>query len=200
MNIFLNKYIKCIIVLISLFFIFIVFFIKWLNVYTNHGQQVRVPNIKGFQVKEIVDIFKQKHLHYVVIDSIFIPENKPGSVLKTVPTIGTNVKPNRTIYLTISCHNPLLLTIPAIKNKHPKEVQSLLQSIGFKNIQTKTVCAPYKNLIIGLENDRGNQLHTGDRIIYNAPIFILISSGSIEERSSIDSTTIIDNKSEESWF
>lgn len=198
MRFFSNIYVKHGILAIAISLIIIIVLIKWLDFYTRHDQQVEVPDVIGWQIKKIEDIFKQKKLHYVIADSSFVDGNTPGSILKTDPPVGTNVKPNRIIYLTINSYNTLLLTIPAVKDMSRKQAQLLLQSIGFKHVQTKTVSGIYKDLVIGIENEKGDKLNPGDHISANTLLFILVSS-STEEISS-DSTVVIDKKSEESWY
>src|SRR5215470_6775305 len=189
MRFFSNIYVKHGILAIVIFLTVIFFLKKWLDVYTRHDQQVEIPDVKGLEVKEIDAIFKQKKLCYVIADSIFVNGTTPGSILKTTPPIGTKVKPNRVIYLTINSYEDLLLTIPSVKDMSRRQAQSLLQSIGFKDVQTKTVCGTYKNLVTGIETKKGNKLTMGDHVSANTPLVILVSSG-IEEVSSVDSTAI----------
>ncbi|MDR2520704.1 MAG: PASTA domain-containing protein [Bacteroidales bacterium OttesenSCG-928-I14] len=201
MSIFSKYYVKCGLILLFSFSI-IISVAKYLEIYTQHGQYVKIPNIIGFQVKTVENILKKKKLHYSIIDSVFIPENTPGSILETIPPAGTKVKPNRTIYLTINSINQPLLSIPEIKYMPHQEAQLLLQSIGFKNVQIRTECGPHKNLVVGLETKNGNKLNTGDRITASTTLIILVSSGDNEKPFSMDSDSIsdIDSRSEEFLF
>ncbi|GMO35658.1 MAG: PASTA domain-containing protein [Candidatus Azobacteroides pseudotrichonymphae] len=199
MRFFSNTYVKHGLLTIAALLFIIFFLTKGLDNYTRHGQQVEIPDVKGWQVKEIEEIFKQKKLHYIIADSLFIKDNIPGSVLKTVPPIGTNVKPGRTIALIINSYNDVLLSVPTVQDMSRRQAQSLLQSVGYKYVQTKIVSGPYKDLVIGLENERGDKLNPGDCIAANTHLFILVSSGT-KEILSLDTTVVVDNEPEESWY
>ncbi len=48
--------------------LFIIF--KWLNVYTRHGDTISVPDLKGLELVEAVDVLEEQGFRYVV-DSIY---------------------------------------------------------------------------------------------------------------------------------
>lgn len=191
-KLFNNIFVKNILLAIIVFLLLVFIVLRWLDAYTNHGEQVAVPDVKGLQLLEAASFFNQRELKYEVIDSSFVKNKLPGSILETVPPVGTNVKKGRTIYITINAYTAQLLVIPAVKDMSQRQALSILRSIGFESIETKVVPGTYKDLVLGLET-QGKLLEAGDRVPANAVLNLLVSSGSAgyvfpDEEIVIDST------------
>src|SRR5690606_23675554 len=88
-----------IIALISIVvFVLIAFFT--LRYYTRHGENIQVPELKGKQIDEAMALLEQNGFRYQV-DSVYQMDARPGMVIEQDPDAGSNVKENRTVYLTI---------------------------------------------------------------------------------------------------
>ncbi|MCC8147178.1 MAG: PASTA domain-containing protein [Bacteroidales bacterium] len=197
-NFFSNIFIKNILLSIAVFLIIVFVVLGWLNRYTNHGQQVEVPDVRGMQVADAAPFFQQRTLRYEVIDSTFVKNKAPGSILETIPPVKTNVKAGRTIYITINAYTAQLLAIPSVKDMSQRQALAILRSLGFESIDTKIVPGAYKDLVLGLEGG-GRTLEPGERIPADTPVYILVSSGEVENIfESIE--TEQDTTPEESWF
>jgi len=70
-----------------------------LNIYTRHGTVIPVPQLKGMQIEKAMALLKDQGFEYK-IDSVYLDQT-PGAVVEQDPDAGTNVKENRTIYLTV---------------------------------------------------------------------------------------------------
>lgn len=73
----------------------------YLGVYTDHGNHVVVPDVKGISVEAAGEKLAKQGLSYVVIDSVFDENAIRGSVLEQNPLALSEVKQNRDVYLTI---------------------------------------------------------------------------------------------------
>ena len=74
--------------------------LKWLNVYTKHGETISVPDLKGMDVVEAMDLLDDQGFKYV-IDSIYTDQAEPNSVYEQEPEANALVKENRTIFTAI---------------------------------------------------------------------------------------------------
>ena len=104
----------------------------FLKIYTHHGQSVKVPDYKGLTQNDIIKLSEKKHLRYRIIDSIYVPDITPGSVIEQYPATGNSVKQNRTVYLTIASIVPEKAPIPKLTDVSLREAQSRLENAGFK--------------------------------------------------------------------
>jgi beta-lactam-binding protein with PASTA domain len=191
-NILLAVAIVCVLVFILLL---------WLNVYTNHGKEVTVPEVKGLTVEEAAPFFQNIVLKYEVSDSLFVRGSTAGTILETIPPIGTAVKEGRTIYLTVSSYLSKLFTVPDVMDMSQRQAVSLLSSTGFEKVTIKLVPGAYRDLVVGLEAG-GRTLTVGDKIQADTRLTLLVSSGTGEEY--VDSDSIPEepgnDESTEEWF
>ena len=200
LNFFMNVYVKNLLLALATVLLLIFLVLSWLNVYTKHGKEVVVPEeVKGMQVAEAAIFFKKATLNYIVIDSIFYKNRPIGSIVETVPPVGTRVKEGRTIYLTVNSGTARMLVVPAVKDMSQRQAITALNALGFESVQIKLVPDAYRDLVLGLES-RGSSLSPGSRISADTPLTLLVSSGEGEVLP--DSTvTISEAISEaEQWF
>ena len=50
----------------------------WLNVYTNHGQKIEMPNLTDMELREAQKVTHKKTFELIITDSIFIIGKKGG--------------------------------------------------------------------------------------------------------------------------
>ena len=203
MKIFSNIYIKNLFVATIIFLVLVFTVLWWLNIYTRHGSQVMIPDVKGMQVAEAAPFFAKKGLNYEVIDSTFVRNKAPGSILETIPPVGTNVKEGRTIYLTVNSRTAQMLIVPVVKDMSQRQAQAILKSVGFETVTTQHVPGAFRDLVVGLET-RGRALNSGERLPADTPLTLLVNSGVavIEEEDIFfdSSNPNLDSTPEESWF
>jgi beta-lactam-binding protein with PASTA domain len=199
-NIFVNVYVKNLLIAIVILGILVFLVLQWLNIYTRHGKQVTVPDVKGMQVEQAAPFFKQQTLQYVVVDSMYAKNKAAGSILETVPPVGTSVKEGRTIYLTINSHTAHLLTVPPVADMSQRQASAILLSLGFESVRIKSVPGKYKVLVVGLETAYGQSLNAGSPIPANTNLVLLVNSGEEDISSLSDSVDILTEDSEEYWY
>jgi eukaryotic-like serine/threonine-protein kinase len=106
--------------------------VKMLNSYTKHGETVEVPDFKGKAINELNDFMTGKDLRYLIIDSIYAPKEKPGTVIRQDPETKTKVKRNRTIYLYVTGILPPQITMPKLIDRSERQAILMIESYGLK--------------------------------------------------------------------
>ena len=129
-----NKYFWVNILVMIVAVVLIVFGVmKWLDVYTRHGEAVVVPDVKGMTVDEASKMFRNHGLVCVVSDSNYVKNMAAGIVLDVNPGIGQKVKEGRTIYLTINTLSIPLRAVPDVAdNSSLRQAQAKVLAAGFK--------------------------------------------------------------------
>jgi len=122
---------KNLIIAIGSILAFVLIIIFVLNIYTRHGQSLPVPKLKGLTVEKAVELLESQGLTYQ-IDSVYQVNRPPGSVIEQDPDPNTNVKANRTIYLTVITSQAPNVSFPDILEKTFLEAQAVLNSYGLK--------------------------------------------------------------------
>jgi len=198
-----NIYIRNLLGLILVFVLLMTAVLIWLNRYTQHGNAVEVPDVRGLSIEKAEPFFTGKNLNYLVVDSVFTKNAVPGSIAETAPSAGLMVKKGRTIYLKINSYLPLLITIPDVKDSSQRQSIAILRALGFENITIKLVPGAYRDLALGLES-KGSPLEAGQRVPADTPLSLLVSSGSddiMPMENPPDSDDINPDVSpDESWF
>jgi beta-lactam-binding protein with PASTA domain len=106
--------------------------VKMLNVYTEHGETVQVPDFKGKNMTELKTFVEGKSVRYLIIDSIYAPKEKPGTVIRQDPEPKTMVKHNRTIYLYVTGMLPPQVIMPKLIDRSERQAILMLESYGLK--------------------------------------------------------------------
>ncbi|MFP4064880.1 MAG: PASTA domain-containing protein [Bacteroidales bacterium] len=104
--------------------------LKMLDLYTLHGRTIEVPELQGYQKEEAAEILEAHNLRYVINDSIFNDTLNKGSVARLNPAPGTEVKRNRTIYLTTVAVLPEMVPMPDLVDLSRRQAITLLETHG----------------------------------------------------------------------
>jgi beta-lactam-binding protein with PASTA domain len=162
---------------IVLVLVFVV--LKCLDVYTQHRQQVVVPNVKGLSLPLARTVFAKSGLECMVVDSTFVKKEPAGTILETIPPMGNYVKAGRTIYLTINSHAARFLVVPEVKDISQRQAMVMLKTMGFERVHVQSVPGIYENLVLGLKDGKGKIVVEGSRISGDTPLYLLVSSGNV---------------------
>lgn len=106
--------------------------LKLLDLYTLHGHRIDVPNLEGVNLEEGKALLAEKDLRYVVNDSIFDEDREAGSIAMQDPSPGTEVKRNRTIYLTTVAEIPEMVPMPNLVDLSRRQAMTILETHGLK--------------------------------------------------------------------
>lgn len=158
-----NKYFWVNILVMIVAVVLIVFGVmKWLDVYTRHGEAVVVPDVKGMTVDEASKMFRNHGLVCVVSDSTYVKNKAAGIVLDANPGAGQKVKEGRTIYLTINTLSIPLRAVPDVAdNSSLRQAQAKVLAAGFKLTEIQLMHGE-KDWVYGIKY-QGRSLEAGDK-------------------------------------
>ena len=159
---------------------------SWLNTYTHHGDSVVVPDIKGMTIEDAIRTFESNDLIGIVSDSIYA-KNKPlGTVLDSSPAIGSSVKRNRIIRLTINSQSIPLVRLPdLINNSSYRQAELQLTNAGFKLTEPELINGE-QDWIYGIRY-QGRMLENSDKVQEGATLTLVVGNGNGElSKDSVD--------------
>ena len=191
-----NPYIRTILLAAGILFLLVIITLWGLRIYTQHGKAVVVPDVKGLQVSEAAPFLEKNTLRYEVIDSSFIKNAIPGSIIEITPSAGTKVKENRIVYLTINAFSTQMFAVPDVKDLSQRQAVAMLSAIGFEHIYIEMVSGAYRDLVVGLRAN-GKEVAAGEKLPITSRLTVLVSSGNapIEPDS-----VVIEKNLENSWL
>lgn len=85
-----------------------------LKLYTNHGRSMEIPTFTGTLIEEAREVADDEGLKIDVTTGAFDPERSPGLVVQQIPQVGSRVKNNRTVYLTVLSDKAPDVTLPSL--------------------------------------------------------------------------------------
>jgi beta-lactam-binding protein with PASTA domain len=182
-----NKPVLANISLVILLFIVLSYLsLLFLKVYTHHGQSIVVPSYKGLSNKEVALLSKKENLRYQVIDSIYIFDAIPGSVLEQYPSPGDRVKQKRIIYLTVASVTPEIAPVPKVIDVSLREAQSRLENSGFKIGYVTYRPSEFYNLVLE-QRYQNRTLPVGTKLPKGTPVDLIVGKGLSNEFTTVPS-------------
>jgi beta-lactam-binding protein with PASTA domain len=107
--------------------VFYVLFFSTLSLITQHGNDRKVPNVTGKDVRTAIKILEAQGFE-VQVDSTYFPDKKPFVVLRQLPDIGDMVKHGRMLFLTVNKSVPPLTPMPNLVNLSFRSAYLILKS------------------------------------------------------------------------
>ncbi len=154
-----------------------VFFYYFLPSYTNHGETITVPDLKGMVYEELDQYLTQRDLRFEVeSDSGYSAELPALAVLKQYPTAGSKVKSNRKLFVNLNKTTPRKVLMPDLIDGSVKSAQMVLESYGLElgNIQYKPDLA--QNAVLE-QLFNGDVIEPGDSIYQGSTVDLVVGDG-----------------------
>ncbi len=147
-----------------------------LRFFTRHGQDIRVADLRGMQLEKLKPFEEEFGFKFVVRDSIYDPERKPGEIIAQSPQVGSKVKKNRTFYLVVAAGLPASVQMPDLKDLSLRQAEALLETYGLKVGVRYVVPSIVKGAIIG-QLHRGQEIEPGSLVRKGSFIDLQIGDG-----------------------
>lgn len=147
-----------------------------LDLYTHHGEEIEVPNIKHKLFTDAEQLLSNRGLEIEVSDTGYVRSLPPDCILDQVIAPGTKVKRGRVIYVVInSDHSPMLTLPDLIDNNSYREARANLIAMGFK-VGPPQYVSGEKEWVYGI-TCRGQNLHNGQRVSVDDVLTIQVGDG-----------------------
>lgn len=146
-----------------------------LGFYTNHGSGIPVPKLKGLSILKAIDILKEQGFEYQV-DSVYVSDAPPGTVVEQDPDPETNVKENRKIYLTMVTLKAPPVALPDIDQMPYVQAVATLQNAGLKVGDTTYKADIALNVVLDAKLG-GQSLRSGQHIPKGSRIDLILGNG-----------------------
>lgn len=189
-KIFRNKIFANILILLLISGLLIVLTLLGLNLYTRHNQSITVPNVTGLQLNEADAFLSTAGLKYEVVDSVYRRGGTPGAIIDQIPKATSQIKKGRTVFLTVQAFGQQMISVPDLADYSERQAVSLLEAMGFTNIQIDEVFSEYKDLVISVSYNN-KQYNKGLKVPVDAFVRIQVGNGMSQPATdSIDSAKV----------
>jgi eukaryotic-like serine/threonine-protein kinase len=171
-KIFLYNLITAIVLLVLLLFLLF----KFISIYTDHGEEIIVPNFYGKSIEEIESVGQYKKFDFFVIDSLFDEYMKSGAIVIQDPVAGSKVKKGRNIYVTVVASLPEMVKMPDLKDLTLRQAINILGSSNLKTGKLIYIPSFDKNAVLE-QFYNGDTIMPGDTLLKGSVIDLMVGSG-----------------------
>ena len=99
---------------------------------TRHGARRSVPDFSGVALDEAQRIARKYDLKLQINDSLFVPAYEGGIILDQLPEGGVEVKPGRTVYITINSFRQKMVPVPYVAGRSLRQAKNMLEIAGLE--------------------------------------------------------------------
>ncbi|PPK87782.1 D-alanine-D-alanine ligase [Neolewinella xylanilytica] len=114
----------------ALVFLVLKFGLDW---YTNHGESMALPTFEGMQIDQARALAEDNGLGLDVTVGPFDPEKPAGLVVQQQPPVGSRVKNNRTVYLTVLSEDAPDVALPGLVGNY--DYNQYVRLLKVKNLK-----------------------------------------------------------------
>ncbi|WP_299111592.1 PASTA domain-containing protein [uncultured Winogradskyella sp.] len=151
--------------------------LKWLNITTNHGEFVEVPDLKGKSIETAKIELDDNDLAMEIQDSANFNPNYPKySVIEQSPLAGSKVKENRKIYLILNPSGYRKVEVPNILKRTFRQAKPQLQALEFKIGNITYIDNIGKDVVLGMKH-KGETLKPGAMLPLTSTIDLVLGNG-----------------------
>lgn len=160
------------------FVLLIVLALFFLDLWTHHGSTTVVPDVLGYDVPAASEMLEDADLEYVIADSVYTRDKRPGSIVDVIPQPGSIVKAGREVYLTIVAYSPEPIIIDILLiDTSAKQAEAYLRAKGLK-VEKRYVPSEFADIVVAAKCN-GRNLTVGSKV--TAADTIILEVGKIEE-------------------
>ena len=151
----------------------------FIDVFTSHGQQVQVPDVRNMPLEKAIEILDDAGLRWEISDSTTFYENyKPGAVIDQDPKAKSYIKKIRIIYLSVNAMHAPIIPLPKLVDLPGRQGMAMLKAMGYKNVDLDSVPSEMGGLILQVTVN-GRNVPPGTPVSVNSQVKIIVGDGSI---------------------
>ncbi|MCS7297424.1 MAG: PASTA domain-containing protein [Bacteroidia bacterium] len=149
---------------------------------TRQGREYVLPLLVGKSLPAVQSSLERAGFRVIVIDSQYVPDKPPLTVLLQDPPANTKVKKGRKVYLTIAACKPPEIPFPQIQDMPYEEAYRLLrETYGFRIEGVEYVAGRDPDVIVGAKY-KGKRIAPGTMTPKYASIELIVSRGLSDQK------------------
>lgn len=163
-------------VAVALVFLLLFIFLLSLDFITKHGKTLTIPAVTGQSFDNAKATLEKQGFDVVIQDSVYIDTAAPLVVVRQFPDAESEVKMNRTVYLTINRAVPPSIDMPNLVNTSYRSAEMSLEQYGLNLKDTVYKADPARNSVLE-QLYEGKPIKPGTKIRMGSDIVLVLGSG-----------------------
>lgn len=150
----------------------------YLRKYTQHGIEVKVPDIKGMLVTDAEHELASQELKLVVNDTTYSDAYPFGAIVEQDPTPNSNVKHGRSVYVTVNASGKRQIFMPDLHDISYRQAETTLRGIGLVvDEEYDYEPSAYRDLVLDIKNEDGESIEPGEKIAVGTKVRLVVGFG-----------------------
>jgi beta-lactam-binding protein with PASTA domain len=166
------------------------FTMMMISFYTNHGANFPTPDFKGLTIKQVESLADKSNLRFVIEDSVFRKDIKPGTVVMQNPSAGHKIKPNRLIYITLASAIPEQVEVPKLTDVSLRQAKVLLESKGFALGNVEMRPSEFNDLVLD-QKYKGQTIAPDSRLDNGSTIDLVVGKNMVGGETTVPDLTAL---------
>ncbi len=158
----------------------------YLKFYTNHGEAVTTPNLRGVSLEEAIATLEESGLEYQIFDTVFDSRYQKGAIAGQNPESEALVKEGRKIYLTLNSDVDEIIPMPNFNGMSMRMVNSQINSYGLEVGKLKYIQDIGKNIVLEQQHN-GETVAAGTKITKGSKIDFVLGIGQDKGKTTVPS-------------
>lgn len=179
-----SSFIKHVFIITAIYALIIWGVLQWLKSFTQHGITVKVPELIGKTPGELKSLENTLDLEFIINDSIYVFDQKKGTVIDQNPTAGSEVKQNRKVYVTINAFKPPTIKMPKLIDYSLRQATAVLETYGLLVGNLKYEPDYAKDAVLK-QLYKGREIKPGEPIVQESKIDLVLGDGLKGEKVSL---------------
>ncbi len=147
-----------------------------INIYTNHGNSEKVPDLRGSSLEEARLMLDRHHLIAEIIDSVYLRDKKLGTIIEQNPAPNSIVKPGRPVYLIINSKSVRKIKLPDVRDVSLRQAEAMIKSLGINIATVQYAPSEYRDLVLDIKY-KGQTLLPGSKIPEGSSVVLIAGDG-----------------------
>jgi beta-lactam-binding protein with PASTA domain len=170
--------------------VFILLIFLWMNWFTNHNVAVKVPSLVGMNLQEATEKLDDEGLRFEIIDSVYLENYKRDAVTEQDPSAGSDVKPNRIIYLVVNALDKPKVKMPMLVDQSLTLAKVLIKNSGLELGNIEYVYDEIGNNLVTKQQINGMEVPAGKMITKGTRIDLVVVKNQSDATENNDSTVV----------
>jgi beta-lactam-binding protein with PASTA domain len=170
--------------------VFILLLFLWMNWFTNHNVAVKVPCLVGMNLQEASEKLDDEGLRFEIIDSVYLENYKRDAVTEQDPSAGSDVKPNRIIYLVVNALDKPKVKMPMLVDQSLTLAKVLIKNSGLELGNIEYVYDEIGNNLVTKQQINGMEVPAGKMITKGTRIDLVVVKNQSDATENNDSTVV----------
>jgi len=161
-----------------------------LSFYTNKGENISTPDLKGLNINDVKSRIGKSNLRFAIEDTIYRKDVQPGTVVLQNPVAGHKIKPNRVVYITLASSMPEQVEVPKLTDVSMRQARVLLESKGFAMGNIEMRPSEFNDLVLEQKHN-GQMISPGSRLDNGSTIDLVVGKNMAGGETTIPNLTTL---------